>query len=191
MTRQVLFVQGGGSGAHDEWDSKLVASLTERLGAGYDVRYPLMPNEGEPRYAAWKAALIEQIDRLDDGAIVVGHSIGAAILINTLAEHAPKQPLGGIFILAAPFIGDGGWPSDEIQPRGDLAEQLPSVPVFFYHGTADEIVPFAHLQLYASALPQAAARALDGRDHQLGNDLSEVAEDIRGLAAGLASIRRH
>ena len=104
--------QGGGSGAHDEWDSKLVASLTEQLGAGYDVRYPPMPNEGEPRYAAWKAALIEQIDRLDDGAIVVGHSIGAAILINTLAEYAPKQPLGGIFIIAAPFIGDGGWPSD-------------------------------------------------------------------------------
>jgi len=27
MTKQILFMQGGGAGAHDDWDSKLVASL--------------------------------------------------------------------------------------------------------------------------------------------------------------------
>jgi predicted alpha/beta hydrolase family esterase len=26
MTKQILFIQGGGAGAHDEWDNKLVAS---------------------------------------------------------------------------------------------------------------------------------------------------------------------
>jgi hypothetical protein len=30
MTKQILFIQGGGAGAHDEWDSKLVASLAIR-----------------------------------------------------------------------------------------------------------------------------------------------------------------
>jgi hypothetical protein len=47
----------------------------------------------------------------------------------------------------------------------------------------DKIVPFSHLDLYATALPQAFTRRLAGRDHQLNNDLSEVARDIRGLNA--------
>ena len=44
-TRQILFIQGGGAGAHDEWDDKLVESLRRELGGGYEVRYPRMPGE--------------------------------------------------------------------------------------------------------------------------------------------------
>lgn len=42
-TRQILFIQGGGAGAHDEWDDKLFDSLKRELGDGYEVRYPRMP----------------------------------------------------------------------------------------------------------------------------------------------------
>jgi hypothetical protein len=34
-------------------------------------------------------------------------------------------------------------------------------------------------RLYAAKLPQATIRVFDGRGHQFGNDLAEVAEDIR------------
>ena len=34
---QVLFVQGGGKGVHDDWDSKLVESLRKELGQGYAI----------------------------------------------------------------------------------------------------------------------------------------------------------
>ena len=57
MTIQVLFVQGGGKGVHDEWDDKIVDSLERELGPDYTVRYPRMPNEANPTYAKWKAAL--------------------------------------------------------------------------------------------------------------------------------------
>ncbi len=52
MKRQLLFIQGAGAGTHDEWDDKLVASLREHLGPGWDIRYPRMPDEDEPSYAA-------------------------------------------------------------------------------------------------------------------------------------------
>src|ERR1700719_3838101 len=86
-TRQVLFIQGGGAGVHDEWDDKLVESLRRQLGGGYEVRYPRMPDEGDPGYAQWSAAIRREMADLDDGAVVVGHSAGAAILVHALAEQ--------------------------------------------------------------------------------------------------------
>jgi predicted alpha/beta hydrolase family esterase len=183
MTRQLLFVQGGGGeNAHDEWDSKLVESLKRELGPDYEIRYPLMPDEDDPKFARWKAALRKELDRLDDGAVLVGHSIGAAILVHSLAEEPPGRPPAGIFLVAMPFIGKEGWPSDGIKPEPDLGAKLPAPsPVYLYQGSADEIVAAKHAELNAKAIPQAVVRMLAGRDHQLNNDMSEVAADIREL----------
>ena len=40
---------------------------------------------------------------------------------------------------------------------------------------------YEHVGLYARAIPQAVVRRLNGRDHQLNNDMSEVAAEIRRL----------
>lgn len=179
MARHVLFVQGGGDGVHDEWDNKLVDSLHHELGPGYTIRYPVMPNEADPSYVAWKAAIEKELGVLEQDAILVGHSIGGTVLINALAEREPERAWGGLFLIAAPFIGEGGWTSQDIEPRSDLAARLPpGMPIFLYHGRQDDIAPPAHVELYAQALPGAHVRRLDGRDHQLNNDLSEVANDI-------------
>jgi len=179
MTKQVLFIQGGGAGVHDNWDSKLVASLARKLGPGYDIRYPRMPDEDDPSYPAWKSALDEEIAALDDAAVLVGHSLGATILINALAEHAPRQKLAGVFLISAPFVGPGGWPSEDIKPKRDLGALLPpATPIYLYQGSEDETAPSAHVDLYKQAIPHAQVRKLEGRDHQLNDDLSEVAADI-------------
>lgn len=180
--RQILFVQGAGKDVHETWDSKLVESLRRELGPGYEVRYPVMPNEGEPEFAAWRIALEREIASMRDGDIVVGHSIGGTILINVLADYDPPSVLGAIVLIAAPFVGEGGWKSEEIESRWDLGARLPpNVPVLLYHGDRDETAPIAHAALYAKAIPRARVRRLAGRDHQLNNDLSEVASDIREL----------
>lgn len=180
--KELLFVQGAGRGVHNEWDIKLVESLRRELGPRYDIRYPRMPNEADPKLATWQPALEEEFASLRNGAIVAGHSVGGTMLINVLVESAPPAALDAIVLIAAPFIGKRGWTSDDIAPRTDLAERLPAaVPVFLYHGEDDAIVPVAHVELYAEAIPRAQVRRLAGRDHQLNNDLSEVASDIRGL----------
>jgi hypothetical protein len=43
-------------------------------------------------------------------------------------------------------------------------------------------VPFAHLKMYAAMFPQATVRPLDGHNHQVNDDLSAVARDIKTLA---------
>lgn len=185
MRRQLLFVQGGGAGAHDDWDDKLVESLRRELGSNFEIRYPRMPNEGNPAYAAWKVTLEKEVATLDDDAILVGHSLGGTILINAIAKARSERQFGAIFLIAAPFVGDGGWPSEDMNPPPDLGARLPrDVPVFIYHGLDDETAPPSHAELYARAIPQARVRRLPHRDHQLNNDLSEIAATIESLEGG-------
>jgi pimeloyl-ACP methyl ester carboxylesterase len=179
-TRQVLFIQGGGAGAHDEWDDKLFDSLRRELGDGYEVRYPRMPDEDDPSYARWSAAIRREMTDLDDGAVVAGHSVGATILINVLADRPPERELSAIVLMAAPFVGGDGWPGDEFELPHDLGARLPQgVPVHVFHGLQDETAPPSHADLYARAVPQAQLHRLPGRNHQLDNDLSEAAKTIR------------
>jgi predicted alpha/beta hydrolase family esterase len=183
MTKQVLFVQGAGENVHDGWDDKLAGGLGRELGAGYTVRYPRMPNESDPSYPAWKASLFSEFDSLQDGAIVVGHSVGGAILIHALAERQARLRLGGLCLIAAPFIGEGGWQNTDIRPQTDFSKGIPAgVPVFLYHGTEDETIPFAHVHLYAKSLPHAVVRICERSNHQLNNDMSQVARDIRSVS---------
>jgi len=183
VTRQILFVQGGGEGTHDEWDNKLVGSLRRELGDGFEVRYPRMRAEDDPAYERWGPAIRQELGALDDGVIVVGHSVGATLLLRALAEQRERR-LGAIVLIAAPFVGDGGWPGDDYETPSDLGERLPDgVPVHLFHGLEDDTAPPGHADLYARVIPQAQVHRLAGRDHQLGNDLTEVARVVGALRA--------
>lgn len=179
-TRQVLFVQGAGEGAHRE-DAKLAQDLREKLGPGYLVRYPQMPGEDDPDDAAWEEVIVAELADMGDKPILIGHSAGAAALCHFLATNGHDLRVAGLLLLAAPFFGQGGWEVEGFALPADLGRRLPDGPVFLYHGDADEIAPPAHLDLYARAIPQAVVRRLKGRDHQLNQDMTEVARDILGL----------
>jgi predicted alpha/beta hydrolase family esterase len=182
MARQVLFVHGGGGGAY-EADSRLVASLRGALGGDDVVRYPEMPNEEEPEYEVWRDAIAAELAAMGGGAVLVGHSIGASVAIRAVVDGSVGQSLAGVFLVATPFWHDHEvWRWEEVELPPNAAERIPDgLPVFLYHGRQDEVVPFSHLEMYARALPQATVRPLDGRNHQLGDDLSEVAWDIMRL----------
>jgi pimeloyl-ACP methyl ester carboxylesterase len=238
QTKEVLFIQGGGKNVHEGWDRRLVTSLERGLGPGYTVRYPRMPDEGRPRGEAWKRTIAGELGQMSDGAIFVGHSVGAAIALDFLAGAALGRRVGAIFLVAVPFIGDGGWPSDELRPTKQLAVDLGhgrrtdvrqdlgaglgadlgrdlgaglgpdvgpdlgphlggepghqlghelarhprhGVPLYLYFGGDDETVPPAHAHLFERTFPRARIAFLKGRDHQLNDDLSEVARDIKRL----------
>ena len=178
MKRDVLFIHGGGEGAH-EADEKLAQSLRDALGGGYEVRSPEMPDEGSPEVEAWKGEVAAELAALDGEAILVGHSVGAHILLKFLSEEDVEKPVAGLFLVAAPYAGTGGWELEKDALPEDFASSLPEgLTIFFYHGRDDEEVPFAHLALYKAKLPEATFRAFGGRGHQFGDDLSEVARDI-------------
>ena len=182
MAKQVLFVQGGAEGAYKD-DARLAESLRSNLGPNYQVRYPAMPNEVDPDYQSWKRSILRGVQEMGEGAILVGHSIGASILIRMLADRVPRPSIAGVFLIAGPFWHDHEfWRWDEVALPDDAADHYPrDVPLFLYHGDEDEVVPVSHLDMYAKALPDAVVRRLPGRNHQLNGDMTEVARDIASL----------
>lgn len=178
MKRFILFIHGGGA---FEEGRKMAASIREALGGSCEVRCPKMPDEDRPEYEAWKRKLSEELSVVDGKAVLVGHSLGASILLKFLSEEEPEIPVAGLFLLAPPFWGTEEWEVDEYALRRDFASRLPgSIPTFLYHSRDDEVVPFSHLALYAEKLPRAAVRDLGNQGHYFG-DLSEVARDIESL----------
>jgi predicted alpha/beta hydrolase family esterase len=175
---RVLFVHGAGEGAH-EADQELAASLQNALGAEYEVRSPKMPKEDGPEYGAWRDRISEELTDIDGEAILTGHSLGASILLKYLSEETPERPVAGAFLVATPYWSAEDWEVDEYALGEDFASKLPEgLPMFFYHGRDDEVVPFGHLALYRRRLSWATFRAFDDLGHHFGGDLSRVARDI-------------
>jgi predicted alpha/beta hydrolase family esterase len=181
MRKRVLFVHGGGQGAYEE-DRKMAANLRDAVGTAYDLRYPKMPNQESHVYEAWRVQIAKELVALDGGVILVGHSLGASILLKYLSEEKVEKPGAGLFLIAPPHWGAEDWEVDEYELQADFASKLPEErPMFFYHGHDDEVVPFAHLAQYPEILSQVTIHEFDGRGHRFGDNLSEVARDTKGL----------
>jgi predicted alpha/beta hydrolase family esterase len=183
MTKtHVLFIQGGGAGAHDE-DAELAASLKRSLGRAYDVHFPHMPDEGAPAVGPWKRKISEELSRLQGPVVLVAHSVGGSILLRYLAEESVDARIAGLFLLAVPSWDEDRWNFEDLKLPANVADRLASIPrIFLYHCRDDEVVPFAHLALHRERLPSATVRELSSGGHQFGNDLAEVAQDIRAKA---------
>lgn len=184
MQKPVLFIHGAGEGAYEE-DELLVASLQNALGPAYAIHFPGMPTADSATYDDWTAPIENELARLGPAVSLVGHSVGGSVLLKYLSETQAAPTIAGLFVIAAPYWGpDEFWTWDEVRLPPDAAVRLAYVPrIFLYHSRDDEIVPFAHLSLYEALLPEAILREVDGRGHQFGNDLAEVAQDIKSAAS--------
>jgi predicted alpha/beta hydrolase family esterase len=181
MNKHVLFIQGGGGEEDYAADAKLVASLQEALGKTYVVHYPYLPDESEPDFGR-KKQIGKEISLIEGEIILVGHSLGASMLLKYLSEIQIQKKIAGLFLIATPFwSGDDDWKKGLKLPD-DFAGKLPkNIPIFLYHSKDDEEVPFDNLELYAQNLPQATVRKITSGGHHLNNDLSMVAKDIESL----------
>ncbi|WOB06912.1 alpha/beta hydrolase [Piscinibacter gummiphilus] len=179
----VLFIQGGGKGAHTE-DKALADSLKQALGAAYEVRFPQMPDEADPNARSWKMKISQELSRIPGRVILAAHSIGGSLLLKYLTEEKIEKPIAGLFVLAAPSWDGDRWNFDDLKLPADITEQLAPIPqAFFYHCRDDDTVPFAHLALHGARLPRATLRAIDHGGHQFDKDLKIVASDILNAAA--------
>ncbi len=181
MNKFILFIQGGGDGGY-EADKELVSSLQSALGDEYDIKYPeIQSDEAAPDFG-WTTQISENITKADNNIILIGHSLGASMILKYLSENAVNKKIDGIFLLATPFWdGSEDWQTG-LKLQENFADMLPNeVPIFFYHSQDDEEISISHLRQYKQYLSRATFRELKSGGHQLKNSLSIIANDIQSL----------
>lgn len=181
MDKQILFLQGGGGQDDYDEDTKLVESLRSSLGLGYTIHYPLLTDSDEPDFGRIKQ-IKTAISSIDEDIILVGHSLGASMILKYLSEEKVTKKIDGIFLISTPFwSGHEEWVNG-IKLKENFVEKLPKdIPIFLYHCKDDSIVPIEHLEIYAQKISNAVVRKLDIGDHHFGNNLSLIAKDIKAL----------
>ena len=181
MKKDILFIQGGGEKGY-EVDAKLVTSLQKELGNDYDVLYPKLKTNESMTDFGWLQQLGQKISNIKGEMILVGHSLGASMLLKFISENEIKNKISGIFLISTPFwSGNEDWVQG-LKLKEDFADKLPkNVPIFLYHCRDDKEIPIDHLAIYKQKLPNAIVREIKIGGHQLNNDLSLVAKDIKSL----------
>lgn len=183
MRKEVLFIHSAGPQGPHEGSTELIAYLHGALDAGYDLKCPAMPAPENPRYEAWKEQIEKYLGVPGNEVILVGHSLGGSVLLKYLAEEPCRRSITALFLIATPYWGKRGWEIDEYILHPDFLKKLPHIPkIFLYHSRDDEWVPFGHLGHYAKKFPQAVIRKLEGNEHEFGNGLPEVVNDIKSLS---------
>lgn len=65
--------------------------LQEQLGSDFLVYQPQFPNKQNAQYPEWKLFFEKTIAQLEDGLILIGHSLGASFLVKYLSENKIPQ----------------------------------------------------------------------------------------------------
>src|SRR6186713_2261656 len=137
MKKQILFIQGGGDDGY-EADKSLAASLKKKIGQDYDLKYPdLGSDESLPDFG-WLKQIGKEISKAKSNVILVGHSLGASMILKYLSENPFNEKIKGIFLVATPFwSGNEDW-KQGLKLKENFAEKLPDqIPIFFYHSKDD------------------------------------------------------
>lgn len=179
--KQVLFIHSAGTQEEGEGSSGLVKYLEAELSTSFQVIAPKMPEPEDPQYDRWKKALKEEITSLDDGAVLVGHSIGGSVLFKFLTEEELGKSFSKLITVAAPFWGsDSEWKVESFALPEDFVSRSSLLPhVVLLHSIDDDVVPFDHLEKYMENIPSATVRQLSGNDHVFQEGLAELVEEIR------------
>lgn len=179
--KQILFIQGGGDDGY-EADQALAAALKKALGKDYTIHYPEMKSDEAAADFGWVKQIGEKIAELKGDLFLVGHSLGASMILKYLSENPVTKKIKAVFLLATPFwSGDEDWKAG-LKLQKDFADHLPAeTPIFIYHAQDDEEVPFSQFDQYKQELPQATFREIKQGGHQLGNNLTVVAKAISSL----------
>ena len=156
--------------------------LNEVLGNEFEMFYPQMQNKLTSEYLEWKTWFEKLFPFLNDGVILVGHSLGAIFLVKYLSENDFPKKIRALFLVAAPFDNDEGKTMGSFTLGRDFSKLTNQVPeIFLYHSKDDPTVPFFDFEKYKEKLPQAKFFSFEDRGHFNTETFEELASQILAL----------
>jgi len=183
MKKQLFFAHSGGpQGKPGQGSYDFVQWLRENLGKEFRIHAPVIEEPGAPTYKMWETMLDRELCRLSEDVFLIGHSLGGSVLAKYLSEKKCRFQTTGLFLVAAPWWGLGGWDANEFAPDTDLLIDFSKkLLIHIYHCTDDSVVPFSNAKLYKKLIPDAFLHELTGHDHVFAEGLPLLVEQIRNI----------
>jgi len=198
MKQQILVIHGGNSfHSYEEYLDYLRTKkidldhlqrndwktrLAEGLGEGFQVIFPSMPNKQNAKYLEWKIWFERFVPFLEEGVILIGHSLGGCFLAKYLSEETFPKKIKAVFLVAAPYDLDQDRNlKDFVSPKNleNFIRQVSKIVV--YHSKDDAVVPISEIEKYKQALPSAEIVIFKDRGHFNQEEFGELVEAIKAL----------
>jgi predicted alpha/beta hydrolase family esterase len=166
-------------GAWSNW----MDSINEDLCGEFDVTKLRMPNKDNAQYDEWRIHFERYLDLMEEGAILVGWSLGGIFLARYLSENKLDVKLSAVYFVAAPYddslkgedLVNGFELGDDISAVKDSAEE-----VCMYFSKDDPVVCISHADKYKRALPGVCYEIMDcGYGHFALEKFPELLEKIK------------
>ncbi len=155
-------------------------TLSDDLGDAYTVILPEMPNKYNAQYAEWEIWFDKYISFMQEGCVLIGHSLGGLFLARYLATHTLPVTISTVYLVAAPFFtADTDHGGDFIVNDAILSLLNERYTIVLLHSKDDQVVPFSDLTAYSTLLPQARSMIFEDRGHFLQEHFAELVADIK------------
>jgi len=199
MKKQILVIHGGETfNSYEDYVASLKGevinleyfkkrrwrkSLQQKLGQNFEVITPDMPNGWNAKYLEWKIWLEKIIPFLDNGVILVGHSLGGIFLAKYLSENNLPKKVRSLFLISAPFDEKDLDESlgDFILPQSLEGINKQAEEIFIYHSKDDPVVPFTDCLKFKNKLPNAEVVVFEDREHFNQEEFPELIEKIKKI----------
>ncbi len=150
-------------------------NLQDELGENFQVIKPNMPSERNAKYDEWVIWFEKLYPYLNEGIILVGHSLGATFLAKYVSENILSVSIDQLHLVAGAICVKGGF---------DFAKSLEKIEkqcknIFIYHSTDDFVVDFSEGLKYKEMLPSAEFVQFEDRNHFLQEDFPEIIKNIK------------
>lgn len=183
MKQQILFVHSAGPQSDNKGSHGIICHLEKTLGDRYDI---ITPSNSDNDYTHWKYQLDKAFEKLNDNVIIIGHSLGASLLLKYLSEQNITQKIHSFHAIAAPYWSfDEDWQNDSYELIQNYQKKLPEIGYkCFYHGTNDKVVPIIHVKRYLEDMPYSKVVIVQEQDHYFLNGLPELTNKINKFNKG-------
>ncbi|MEK7163336.1 MAG: alpha/beta fold hydrolase [Patescibacteria group bacterium] len=159
-------------------------TLAEKLDDRFEVITPRFPNEANAKYKEWKIRFEKIIPFINDGVVLIGHSLGGMFLARYLAENKFPKKIKATMIVASPHTEKLDHSlADFIIPKNLVPFEEQGGEIFLYYSNDDPLMkePMEHLKSYQRCLPNIHVRTFSDHGHFSGEEFPEIISDIKNL----------